>query len=174
MKVEIIHSWDPFILLSPIQHSCQRSRIENEHDAGLHLLDYGMKELGFLNYELDITMKGKPFIKEAAGVPYFSISHSRTYAACAISSKEIGCDIERIRKVPERLNRELEKLKVLKIHFLSDNEMARRTQMWTIYEAVGKYNGDGIPVSKDTIKCENWVINSRIVDSSHIISWVYK
>ena len=47
---------------------------------------------------------GKPLTDGA----FFSISHSGDVAACAVSDREVGLDMERIRPVPARLGRALE------------------------------------------------------------------
>ena len=50
------------------------------------------------------TENGKPLTDGA----FFSVSHSGDVVACAVSDREVGLDLERIRPVPTRLGRALE------------------------------------------------------------------
>ena len=64
------------------------------------------QKLGLAPQEITFTYTetGKPVTDGA----FFSISHSGDVAACAVSDREVGLDMERIRPVPARLGRALE------------------------------------------------------------------
>ena len=63
--------------------------------AGL-LLQYALHRAGFDEApEIACDGNGKPFLKAPADL-FFSLSHSGTMAVCALSEKEVGCDIERL------------------------------------------------------------------------------
>ena len=172
MKAEILASGDPFLLSGKIIDIGKGTRKEREHKAGLCLLRYGMQLLDLPASDICTNEHGKPFFK-GENQPFFSISHAGEYAACAISHKEIGCDIEKIRRVPHTLERELGKIDKVGYHILSDDPMVYQTQKWTVYEAIGKCLGTGIPVDEEAIddkwRCESWAI-----DSTYIISIAFR
>ena len=63
---------------------------------------------------------------------FFSISHSGDVVGCAVSGREVGLDIERIRPVPARLGRGLE-------GWQTPEEFWR---LWTCREAAIKHCGE--------------------------------
>lgn len=98
---------------------------------------------------------GKPF---AADLPvHFNISHSRNIVACAVSDREIGIDIEKIREVNPRsaerfaTDDELEYIKNSKNGFF---------EIWTLKEAYFKCIGTGLG---SDIKNISFKINSSSV-----------
>ena len=56
------------------------------------------------NVMFTVNENGKPLTDGA----FFSVSHSGDVVACAVSDREVGLDVERIRPVPTRLGRKLE------------------------------------------------------------------
>lgn len=168
MEVEIISKGDPLVLVGRIPASCGLSRAEKEHEAGIHLLEYGIKYLEIPNYSIKENYFGKPFFDNANG-PFFNISHSNRMVACAFSKKEIGCDIEKIKTIPKILDKEIEK--VLSFALSTDfSSSIGRTELWTIYEAMAKCIGKGIPIDVNEIKKNNWKVNSWIIEKTYILS----
>ncbi len=85
------------------------------------------------------TESGKPYAINAD--IYFSISHSSDMVVCAISEKEIGIDIEKIRKIRFRTAEK----------FATESEIAyirnvenRFFEIWTLKEAFFKCKGTGL------------------------------
>jgi 4'-phosphopantetheinyl transferase len=74
------------------------------------------------------TENGKPLTEGA----FFSVSHSGDVVACAVSDREVGLDVERIRPVPTRLGRKLEGQWQTESDFW---------QLWTRREAAIKCRG---------------------------------
>ena len=177
MSVEFIRKADPYVFLSKIEPDATKKREILEHQAGIHLLQEGMSLIGlsFSDYIIMYTEYGKPyFVKKNESqdiwVPNFSISHCKGYVACAISKREIGCDIERIKRVPDILNREINKVSRLVDRQRYDTETSYRTCLWTVYEAIGKCNGRGIPLNKDIYLPEEWKIYTWIINNEVIFS----
>lgn len=172
MEVEVINAKNPCVLISRIPTSCGENRQTREHEAGIHLLYCGMGMLNLHGYEIHYSELGKPFFAEN-DKPSFNISHSNGYVACAISIGEIGCDIEKIRRVPRILDREISKIKYLCAD-IDDCSILGRTRMWTIYESVAKCLGRGIPINPDEVKSSKWRIHSWIIKDTYVMSTAEK
>jgi 4'-phosphopantetheinyl transferase len=92
---------------------------------------------------------GKPFLADGALKDlFFSLSHTKGIAACAVSEKEIGCDIER------PLTREMAPERLVKIakRFFAPEEVEKLLPdpagaffpIWTKKEAYVKWTGRGL------------------------------
>ena len=112
--------------------------------------NYGIKKS---EIEFFFDDNGKPFVKNA-GI-FISISHSDNLVICAVSDKNIGVDIEKIRKVnfrtAKRFCTEKEKMYIFgkmpdenSLNNVSDDTLIRLFEIWTKKEAYGKMLGKGI------------------------------
>lgn len=115
------------------------------------LLLYGLSELGLADLTADRIRyrygeDGKPYLEGAEDV-YFNLSHSGDMVLCAIAPREVGCDVEKIRKRELAVARrfftvqEYEKIASL------EDEAARREMFcryWTLKESFLKVTGQGI------------------------------
>lgn len=95
--------------------------------------------------ELVFGEKGKPSISNLEDV-HFNISHSGQYVVCAVASREIGIDVERIRKVNLRIAERF--FSPSEINDLMACNEANRMQyfitLWTIKESYLKAIGRGL------------------------------
>lgn len=65
--------------------------------AAALLLQHGLREAGITDDTLDYGENGKPFLR---GNPlYFNLSHAGQRVLCAISDREVGCDVEQVTPV---------------------------------------------------------------------------
>ena len=85
------------------------------------------------------TEKGKPFTENAD--VHFNISHSGDIVVCAVSDKEIGTDIEKIRRINPRAAEKFASGKELEYIASADNGFFR---IWTLKEAYFKCIGTGL------------------------------
>ncbi len=115
--------------------------------AGL-LLNYGISKL----YpqvpqpvQLAFLPQKKPVIKDYSSI-CANLSHAGIYAACAVSSADIGIDIERVRKVSEALmNKCCTKEELAFLTRLDETERNRRfCRIWTRKESYVKATGEGL------------------------------
>ena len=84
---------------------------------------------------------GKPFIE---GGPFFSISHCKQAILVAISDREIGVDVESIRRADDSLvRRTMNEAEQARIASAPDPQRAF-IALWTRKEAVVKMRGTGI------------------------------
>lgn len=110
-------------------------------------------EIDFIKNEF-----GKPFVKDLPA--HFSISHSGDTVVCAVSDKEIGIDIEKIKpyniKVAEKFATETE------LEYIRSSEKGF-FEIWTSKEAYFKCIGTGL--NADIKKVSFEITPSRIICS---------
>jgi len=108
--------------------SLANDELKRESIVGEYLLIKGLKQffnIDYNNIEIIKNSKGKPFIKDKN--IYFSISHTDNFVVCALSNKEIGIDVEKIKEV---------NLKTIKL-FASERErnyiIYNKNKLWEHY-----------------------------------------
>lgn len=102
----------------------------------------GESSLRSSDLRLRRTPKGKPFF-ENAGAPFFSVSHSGEYWACAMTDRPVGLDIQlhrgnHVEAVAARFFHPLEK------EWLEEAGQGRFFDVWAAKESYVKYTGRGI------------------------------
>lgn len=125
---------------------------------------------------------GKPYFKSWEGIE-FNLSHSGSYAACAVSTGEnpyvkkeqnrVGIDIQKVLpchlKTAKRafLKEEYERLEEL---FEKDEDKAALlfTKLWTKKESIGKLLGTGVFLSEK--EEEKIMLKDYIIDGEYLIS----
>lgn len=90
---------------------------------------------------------GKPVLQNKEA--HFSISHSKSFVACAVDSKPVGIDIEELRPIPAQLIKRVctcEEKEFINSNgeALSPSEVKKFLQVWTAKEAYLKYTGKGL------------------------------
>lgn len=90
-----------------------------------------------------VTERGKPYCKSHREI-YFSLSHSGDLIALAISDRDIGIDIEKIRQAKENLVKRVCCENEISSVFSSENPDEAFTEIWTKKEAYLKALGTGI------------------------------
>lgn len=132
-----------------------------------YLLKYALKVNNICETNIIYNEYGKPYLK--GNDFYFNISHSGKYVVCALSKKEVGVDIERIRPTHDL---------VLKNCFTKEEQDyvtddASFTKLWTLKESYIKYLGTGLKtklnsfsvISGNLIKqIDNLVFTSMLVE----------
>ena len=107
---------------------------KSERERALSTLGYSLAVLE--GGEIEILPNGKPIFKSSP--LFFSISHSENVVAVAVSEREIGVDVEKIREVrggvAKRFFTESE------IEYVG-NDSARFFEIWTKKEAYAKVKG---------------------------------
>ncbi len=126
-----------------------------EREFALQLLEDALKEeYGIHTLPLILCSElGKPFFPDYPNI-HFNYSHSKNYVACGISDREIGVDIEDVRKVKESLLRTICHENEYRWVMQSDAEEeinSRTILLWTIKEAFLKQRGTGINCRLNTL-----------------------
>ena len=85
---------------------------------------------------------GKPEIKGL----HFNLSHSAEMAVCAVSGRKVGCDIEKIAEMRERVaERFFCESEVAYLHSLGKDKKAEEFyRLWTMKESYTKMTGEGL------------------------------
>ncbi len=149
--------WEVYFQQMPadIQERIRRYRKEeNKYQLliGRLLLQYGMNDQGFKNFEL------KDLYYDEFNCPLwskqirFNIAHSGNVVACAFSTEQqIGLDIEKIRAIHladfDYILNEVDHQNILK----ADNKYQAFFKIWTIKEAVTKAIGKGLAIDVQQI-----------------------
>ena len=80
---------------------------ENKKRAVYRLLEHAVRdEYGSAMPELITDRYGKPLFPEETGI-HFSLSHSGELAMCAVDSRPVGADIQKVRDVPDRVKKRI-------------------------------------------------------------------
>lgn len=115
------------------------------------------------------TEKKKPYLKNFPNV-HFNISHSEGYAVCAVADRQVGTDIQKIKKYnPKTAKKICTKEELKKIESSSDKD-GEFTKIWTKKEAFLKMSGEGITLKniENCLKGKN-VKSVKIAD--YYLSW---
>lgn len=106
------------------------------------LLEQVLKRFGYAIENMERSKNGKP---EIDGI-FFNLSHSDGRIVCAVSDKEIGCDIEKIGSYRESVARKIcTDLEWNYLEQFSEEEKNHAFyRLWTMKESYVKMTGEGI------------------------------
>ena len=129
---------------------CTKSRIERVNGlknqkvralsitAGL-LMRYCLLKYGADPEKVKIHHNGKPYI-EGEEI-HFSLSHSGDYAACIVSKKSVGIDIQKMVKVSQRAIQRFSTANELKSISESAEPQKQAIKIWSLKESYLKASG---------------------------------
>ncbi len=100
------------------------------------------------SFEFKLNEYGKPYICETD--IHFNISHSGDFVVCAIDTKPIGIDIEKIRNYKPSVAKKFCTDDEITFIEQSANPAEEFTRLWTKKEAYAKYLGTGL--KEDSLK----------------------
>ncbi|MCF0132774.1 MAG: 4'-phosphopantetheinyl transferase superfamily protein [Blautia sp.] len=119
------------------------------------LLMFALKENGLREKE-PVVLYGenrKPYLRDYPKL-HFNLSHAGDRVMCAISSAEVGCDVEEIKKpnmkIAKRFFTEDELLQIMEIQRMPSNQYPFPDpfyRIWTVKESVMKVTGKGMTLS---------------------------
>lgn len=119
------------------------------------LLHHALRAAGIcgLPADLDYGAQGKPYLRDS-GI-FFNLSHSGSWAVCAVSACEVGCDVEKIAPI------DLEIAKRFFFRTEYDDIAAQTTEetrnemfyrYWTLKESFMKATGLGMKLPLDAFR----------------------
>lgn len=104
------------------------------------LADFGLHERDMLYFENE---NGKPYFCDCSDI-FFSLSHSGEWAIAVFSDQEIGCDIQKIKKVDLNIAKRFFAQDEYAYICESENRMDSFFSIWTKKESYIKAVGTGL------------------------------
>ena len=95
--------------------------------------------------------QGKPYFPDFPQF-HFNLSHSGTFALCALDEHPVGADIERIRPHHPKLADRICSSEELEWLAEQPDKVSALCQLWTCKEALSKYHGTGLTVPLRAIR----------------------
>ena len=94
-------------------------------------------------------IKGKPYLQNKRNSPevFFNLSHSGDYVVCAVSEKEVGVDIQKMRA--EGIEKLADRFFSVEERRILQGRQDLFYRLWTRKEAYGKLTGEGITAAID-------------------------
>lgn len=138
-------------------------------------LNKGLKEFNLNEKNLIVKENkyGKLFFENKKDIK-FNLSHSKDTAIAVISNKEIGCDIEKLRKYDEKIAKKYFSKKENDFINLSINKDESFTRVWTLKESFLKAIGVGLIQNMNEISI---IPNDIFIEIKQTIDdrkWVFK
>ena len=125
--------------------------------------EYGITEIPEFVY----NEFGKPSLPN---LPiYFSLSHCKDAVACAVSDHNIGIDVESIVPYTPDVARRVCTVAEFEILEQSENKDVDFTKLWTIKEAISKYEGMGLSLPFAEIDVSKYAVHTNIFKSKRLV-----
>lgn len=132
------------VYLTTYEQEKDKQKRQQEHILGRKLLNYGLQQeyaLFLPEASIEKGVYGKPFLPDYPQIQ-FSISHCDGMAACGISDRTIGVDIERIRPFSDKVARRI--LAEEELQMEQDLTPETFFRYWTLKESYVKAIGTGL------------------------------
>lgn len=118
------------------------------------LMRYGFQAEGLDEYPLGYGENGKPYIQGRSDI-FFNLSHSEERVMCAVSGRDVGCDVEKVTEIDLEIAR--------RFFYGSEYERIAREQtlsrrydtffrLWTLKESFMKATGLGMALPLDAFQ----------------------
>lgn len=104
--------------------------------------------------QIEVGPHGKPMLANNPSI-FYNLSHSGNQVLCVISDSEVGCDVERIERVSDKIvERFFTEEEKKKIEAIANEEMKiiARARLWCLKESYGKMTGEGLGAVIDKIQ----------------------
>lgn len=123
-------------------------------------------QLNYFNLKLPkiyTTTNGKPYFKDSN--IFFNYSHSKNYIACAISTYEVGIDIEEAsRKISDD---------IAKKYLNNEKDNSKRIETWVKKEAYSKLKGLGLQINFQNIKLNEIMAKNLFINKKEYMCSIY-
>lgn len=118
--------------------------------AAGYLLHAGLLDFGVIAPQIYRNEHGKPYLKDSQ--IYFNLSHSGNIAVCALSSQEVGVDVQQVKSVGEGVIKRVCTKEEYAFVTQDTHEIEQRfCRLWAIKESVIKCLGKGLSLSPSRI-----------------------
>ena len=145
----------------PSQRKEKINRISRPEDKRLSLgvellLKKALSDIGIDNYKVERSKNGKPCIKGEENL-FFNLSHSGERVMCAVSSLEVGCDVEKIKPVNLKIAKRFffeNEYKAIAELTTEEEQQNMFFRLWTLKESFMKVTGLGMKLPLDSFSIE--------------------
>lgn len=126
-----------------------RYRFRRDKCASLgaeQLLRHALERIGVHDFSCFCGETGKPYLAGLDGV-FFSLSHSGSFALCAIADHEIGADVETVRNIDMKIAKRFFCAGEYELIAAQESDEARSDRFfryWTLKESFLKATGFGL------------------------------
>lgn len=136
------------------------------------LLKYVLNSYGVSMMNLKYGDNGKP---ELDGI-CFNLSHSGEVAVCAVSDKPVGCDVEKINKMREKVaSRFFTERENAYLHQFEGKEKDKEFfRLWTMKESYMKMTGEGMKLSMKRFEFDMEMSDVQVIRDGKICSCYVK
>ena len=100
---------------------------------------------------------------------HFSLSHCKDAVACAISDHNIGLDVECIMPYNPDVARRVCTADELKMLEQSSNKDVEFIKLWTVKEAISKYEGMGLSLQFAEIDVSKYAVHTNMFKSKKLV-----
>lgn len=138
------------------------------------LLQYALREEYVITEVPEFVYNefGKPSLPNLS--IHFSLSHCKDAVACAVFDRNIGIDVESIVPYNPDVARRVCTVGELKMLEQSSNKDVEFIKLWTVKEAISKYEGMGLSLPFSEIDTMNYLLCSNVsVNSRYVLSICY-
>ena len=126
--------------------------------------EYGITEIPEFVY----NEFGKPSF---SNLPiHFSLSHCKDAVACAVSDHNIGIDVESIVPYNPDVARRVCTATELEMLDQSENKDVDFIKLWTMKEAISKYEGMGLSLPFSEIATDRYSVNTHYAENNVILT----
>ena len=137
--------------------SAYRFPIDRTLSAAVYLLlRLALKEQHGIDglVEFDCGENGKPFLRTCPQI-HFNLSHCRRAAACAISDREVGVDVQSVAPVSDAVARRVLTPAEYAQYKASGRPDELFCELWTIKECLLKQTGQGIGADLSALSAQD-------------------
>lgn len=133
---------------------CRKPAARAASLAAGFLARYALEENGYGGYPIRYEAGGRPVVQAGGREIFLSLSHSGDYAACALSGRPVGVDLQKRQPVragvlrhfypPKRAALFLERYEAGASGVLEGEALDRFLREWTVKESYMKMTGQGM------------------------------
>lgn len=116
------------------------------------ILKKALFDVGIDDYKIRCDHFGKPYIENESVC--FNLSHSGEMVMCAISPKEVGCDVEKITDIDLEIAKRFFYTTEYDAIISAQNQRDTFFRLWTLKESFMKSTGLGMKLPLDSFKIE--------------------
>lgn len=128
-------------LVSP--HVDDYNKMKGESLCARVLLRYMLqKYFGVCDFSLAVKENGKPYLVNSD--LHFNFSHCLKRVICTVSCAEVGCDVQDIRPLNEKVTKRFFATEECQALSVSNKKDEHFTKLWVLKEAILKHSGDGV------------------------------